>query len=159
MIKMILEIALLFIMFFAAVLGLLVFIFKNMLYIILSLMFIFLISAFLFFMLNQPLLAILQIIISVGGISTYMFVTVASIEFSKFKFSSFAKVGLLSAIVFAIIVYPLKTIFFTESGMNVITQQIISSTMTNQIFNIFIISLVLFGTSIGSIILLKKLNK
>ena len=158
---MIFEIALLLVMFFIAALGLLVFAFKNMLYVILSLLFIFLLTAFIFLMLGQPLLAVLQVIITVGGISTYMFVAVAAVEFSNFKFVSFAKVVALSAVIFAVIVYPMKAMVFSDSGTptNLLTQQLIAKTMSSQIFNIFIIAIVLFGATISSIILLRELGR
>ena len=56
----------------------LVFVFKDMLHVVLSFSALFIINSAIFMVLGQPFLALLQLFIMVGGVSTYLFVGVAS---------------------------------------------------------------------------------
>ena len=62
----------------------LIFVFKDILHSVLSLAMAFFINSLIFLMLEQPLLALLQLFVMVGGISTFLFVGVASVSLSRF---------------------------------------------------------------------------
>ncbi len=155
---MIYEIVLLIITVLITILGLSIFLFKNILYIIISLSILFVFNSILFLLLNQPLLAMIQLLITVGGISTYLFIGVASLEFFNFKFVNFFKFLVFSFLIFIILIYPLKTIIFKSNGNNILSNQTIANNLSIQLFNFYIIAFVLFGISLASIVLLKQLN-
>lgn len=156
---MIIEIILLFATLLITILAFSIFLFKNILYIVISLSGLFIFNSILFFLLNQQLLGVIQLLITIGGISTYLFIGVASVEFNDFKFTDFAKFLAFALLIFIIIAYPLKSIVFANNSINALSSQIIANNISSQIFNFYIIAVVLFGISLGSIILLKQLNK
>lgn len=155
---MIIEIFLLIIILIITILSFLIFLFKNILYIIISLSFLFILNSILFLFLNQPLLAVIQLLITIGGISTYMFIGVSSAELPDFKFTNFTKFLLFAFLIFIIMIYPIKSIIFTNNNQNILSNQVIANNLSVQVPNFYIIAIVLFGISIASILLLKELN-
>ncbi len=63
----------------------LVFVFKDILHAAIALSGVFLMNSLFFIVLSQPLLAVVQLFIMVGGITTFLFVGVAAAPYSRFQ--------------------------------------------------------------------------
>jgi len=149
---------------FATVAGLelisiiLIFIFKDILHSVLALSASFLVNSIIFFLLGQPLIALLQLFIMAGGVSTYMFVGVASISYSKFRHTSYSAIIVLSVLSFLLYSYNTMNLSFTNLQQNTVSNDTISNTLSSGIGIIYIIAFMLFSIGIGSIVLLKKIS-
>lgn len=106
--------------------------------------------------LELPLLALLQLFIMIGGISTYMFVGASSEKLSKFKHTNFLLLVTLAFIIAIPLIYGLAM------GSSGNSQNLLSSTMLNSYVSsdlpfFYLIAMMLFGVGIGSIVIMKKL--
>jgi NADH-quinone oxidoreductase subunit J len=145
----------------AAVLSsLLVFLFKDMLHAATALAVLFFVNSLLFVMLNQPLLAIIQLFIMIGGISTFLFVGVASASLSHFRHTRMIALVVLWLTVFAAMSYPLLSgqAQFQGSSRNVLDTGSAVSSLNSSISLFYILAVLLFGIALSSIILLKKID-
>lgn len=138
--------------------ALLVFSLKDVLHSVLALSVAFFVNSLLFLMLAQPLLALLNLFIMVGGVSTYIFVGVASLSYSKFKHTSHIALGVLSLLLFAALFYPVYQSSPNGSEQNLLTAQMIGSSLTTNIGVLYIVTLVLFGIGLSSILVLRKVG-
>lgn len=136
---------------------LLIFIFKSLLHSVLALATVFFANSLLFLILDQPLLALLQLFIMVGGVSTYIFVGVASGSYSHFKHTSYKALVALSVLSFILLFYKTTTMSFAPQ-QNLLSQESIASMLTSNIGILYIVTFMLFGVGFGSIILLKKIS-
>ncbi len=139
-----------------------VFVAKSLLHAIVSLAIVFVFTSLLYLILSQPLLAVVQLLVLVGGISTYLLVGTASESFSHFRHTNFALMVILAIAIFAIIAYPVlksvnayspssSAVSFTLSGQSQFLQE------DMPIF--YIAALLLFGLALGAIALYKKLGE
>ena len=83
-----------------------IFISKSLLHSVISLTLAFVANSALFLAMQQPFLAIIQLFIFVGGISTYAIVGVASASFSKFPHTNRLAFIAVFIILLAVISYP-----------------------------------------------------
>ena len=141
--------------------ALLVFVFRDILHTVLALTALFMFNSALFLLLGQPLLAVVQLFILVGGISTFLFVGVASAELMEFKFNRLVALVLLWAFVFAVIAYPLygKGYSLQETSNNIFGASDIASSLLqyNAVFYVMLVTL--FAVSLGAVVALKRMRK
>lgn len=136
----------------------LIFVFKDVLHSILALSSFFLLNSILFFMLEQPIIALLQLFIMVGGVTTYLFVGVASASYSHFKHTNYIALIFLSAATTFLFLYKVSDTRFLNTQQNFLSDQAISAALTSNIGLLYIIAFMLFSIGLGSIILLKNLG-
>jgi NADH:ubiquinone oxidoreductase subunit 6 (subunit J) len=136
-----------------------IFISRSLLHSVISLTLAFVVNSALFLIMKQPFLAIIQLFIFVGGISTYALVGVASSGFSKFPHTNkFAFIAVF-VILLAAISYPLLTANISSTGTNAFTPLQVKSGITGYIGLFYLITAMLFGVALGSIILFKSLGR
>lgn len=138
------------------VLAALVFAFKDILHSAVALSGVFLINSLLFIALGQPLLAVIQLFIMIGGITTFIFVGVASATYSHFKYTRLVGLAILWAVFFVIIVVPLTGVQFNGQQSNVFGSSSIGGSLGASVGLFYIMLFVMFGVSLGAILLLKK---
>ena len=137
--------------------SLLVFEFRDMLHAAVSLALLFLVNSLFFLLLGQPLLAIVQLFIMVGGITTFLFVGVASAQLGKFTRSKRLWFGILWIIIFAVLLYPLNAMQFyqpqSQASFGIIN---ITNSLENSHIFFYMILALMFAVSLGAIVLLRK---
>ncbi|MGC8622536.1 MAG: hypothetical protein ACP5SJ_00250 [Candidatus Micrarchaeia archaeon] len=142
-----------------------IFLSRSLLHAIILLALMFIATSLLYLLLSQPLLAVVQLLVLVGGISTYLLVGTASESFSHFKHTGIALMVILALAIFTVMAYPLLASAVVYSFLTLYPNTI-SFTMANQseflqtdlpIF--YIAALLLFGIAIGAILLYKKLGE
>ena len=143
----------------------LVFVFKDVLHVAVALTTVFLANSLLFLVLGQPILAIIQLFIMVGGVSTYLFVGVASASYSHFKYINYAALASLALLIFAIMAYGAVrsgTVASagTANATNTYSSNQIASSFSSgyTIASMYAIAAMLFSLSLGAILLLNKLR-
>jgi NADH-quinone oxidoreductase subunit J len=146
--------------FLALLSSVLVFFLKDMLYAVLALTMLFIFNSLLFLVLQQPLLAVIQIFIMVGGVSTFLFVGVASAELMQFRFTKLAGLLLLWVVVFAAIAYPMysKGVRISSTSINTFGTQEIAASLGQYYALYYVMMLLLFTVSIGAIVALKRMG-
>jgi NADH-quinone oxidoreductase subunit J len=140
--------------------ALLLFYFRGILHAVLALTVVFALNSALFLFLDQPLLAVVQLFILVGGVSTFLFVGVASAELVQFKFSKMLLLVVLWAVLFIAIAYPMYRSGYTmqETGSNFFGPADIGSALSQSPAVFYAIMLMLFSVSLGAIIALKRMG-
>lgn len=144
---------------------LLIFVFRNVLHVAVALSIIFFVNSLVFLLLNQPLLAVIQLLIMIGGVSVYLFVGVAAAGYSNFKYTNYAALAVTAVAIFLVMLYGLYSSGTAGSinGLPLANQfsssQIISSlTSRYTIVSLYAITIMLFLIAIASIPLLKDLR-
>ncbi|MEM3227845.1 MAG: NADH-quinone oxidoreductase subunit J [Candidatus Micrarchaeaceae archaeon] len=155
----------LFLLIAAVELALSVYIFRarELLHAIVLLALLFVMTSMLYLVLSQPLLATVQLLILVGGVSTYLLVGTASESFSKFRHTNIALMLALAIVTFAVIFYPVASnatspYYASDSNATVFTLQQQAQFVKGDMAIFYIGSLLLFGIGIGAIALYKKLG-
>jgi NADH:ubiquinone oxidoreductase subunit 6 (subunit J) len=138
--------------------AILVFKFRIALHAAAALAVLFFANALAFLLLSQPLLAIMQLFVMVGGVSTYLFVSVASANYPSLNPKRALAFGLLAASLFAVMVYPLVSTNINANQNNIVSLSTLDSYMSNSLPFFYMIAAVLFGVSLGAIIILKKVG-
>ena len=129
---------------------------NKMIHAALFLSLVFFINALVFLLLSQPILAILQLMIMVGGIATYIFVSVAPAKNSIAKVR-YGVLVLLFIILFVNLALPmLLKGYINNAGLNY------SFGLNNMIYYIsaniglfYLMGIMLFTTALAAIILMK----
>lgn len=142
----------------AVVSMLMIFISRRMLYAMLSFSSLLICIALLLVILGLPLLALLQLFIMVGGVSTYLFVGVSSENLSRFKHTGLPILLVLSIALVALPLYRLSGVQL-GSGSYVLTSSFIAQSVRADLALFYMIALMLFGVGIGSIIIIKMLAR
>ncbi len=144
----------------ASILGLVLatflFAFKDILHSALALAAVFVVNSLFFLLLAQPLLAIIQLFIMVGGIATFIFVGVASAPFENFNYTKVRRLTLTWLLLFALMVIPLNFVVFNVQQTSVFNGASIVNSLSSDSGIFYLMLLLMFGTSIGAIMLLKK---
>jgi NADH-quinone oxidoreductase subunit J len=138
----------------------LVFTFRDILHATVALASLFFANSLLFLLLNEPLLAIIQLFVMVGGISTFLFVGVAAAPYSKFKYTRILFMAALWIVFFAAIAYPLTGMQFSQpqpqnQGAPFGVVGIAASLSSGPVF-FYLILLLMFGVALGAVLLLKR---
>jgi len=136
-----------------------IFISKTLLHSVLSLTLAFIGNSALFLILQQPLLAIIQLFIFVGGISTYALVGVASASFSRFRHTNRLAFIAIFLVFLAVISYPVFGMGLSNTAHNAFTPQQIASGINGYMGLFYLITVMLFGAALGSIALYKEAGK
>lgn len=145
--------------------ALLIFVFKDVLHVAVSLALVFFANSLIFLFLNQPLLAVIQLLIMIGGVSVYLFVGVAAASYSNFRYTNYIAFAVAAIAVFASMTYGLYssgTVFMLQ-GMHLSNQyssaQVVASlTSRYTIISLYAITLMLFMLALAAIPLLKDLR-
>lgn len=138
------------------VLAALMFAFKDILHSALALSGVFLVNSLLFIALSQPLLAVIQLFIMIGGITTFLFVGVASATYSQFSYTRMILLAALSAIVFLVLTVPLLSTQFNGQQSDVFGVASIGTSLGISAGIFYLMLFLMFGVSLGAILLLKK---
>ncbi len=115
----------------------------------------FIASSLIFFILNQEFIALLQLFVFVGGMSTYLIVAVSS-EYKKINRIDFIKIG-----VAAIIISMSFSLLFTVINFNTANtapgMSVYFATAFEEYYPIIIAAVImLFLAAIGSVIVIRK---
>ncbi|MEM0150099.1 MAG: hypothetical protein QXW10_04340 [Candidatus Micrarchaeaceae archaeon] len=133
---------------------------KDILHAAIALASVFFANSLLFLFMGQDLLAILQLFIMIGGVSTYIFVGVASGSFSHFKHTSYIGLAVISIILALVLVYPLlSTGFSVGASSGALTQSEISANLSSSIQYVYLIAIFIFAVSIGAVVVMKKAGR
>jgi NADH-quinone oxidoreductase subunit J len=140
--------------------ALLVFFFKDILHAASALAALFFLNSVLFAMLGQPLLAIIQLFVMIGGISTFLFVGVASYTLSSFKHTRMYVLVILWLVVFAAMAYPLLKGQTTPTSQeqNYLGAGAAAGSLGTSMSLFYVLSVLLFAIALSSIILLKRID-
>ncbi|MGD0728932.1 MAG: hypothetical protein ABR981_02550 [Candidatus Micrarchaeaceae archaeon] len=136
----------------------LIFVFKDILHVVIALASLFLFNSILFFILQEPLFAVLQLFIMVGGVSTYMIVGSGSASYSKFKHTNYYVLASAYIVIFAMLAYGALQTSIAVSEQNVISNSFIAQSIMSNIGLFYLIALMMFGIGISSIVLMRKIS-
>ncbi len=136
-----------------------IFVLKDFLHIGIMLAGVFLLNSLMFLILGQPLLAIIQLFILIGGITTYIVIGVASTSYSEFTHTNVAKLAVASIILFAVIAYPMHALQFSQGHPNAFSGSGISDSISLYLPLFYILAIMIFAAAFGSIILFKRIGK
>ena len=143
----------------------LMFVFRDVLHVAVALSFVFLVNSLIFLLMNQPLLAVIQLFVMIGGVSVYLFVGVAAASYSHFKYTNYVALGAIAITIFAILVYGMYqtgTISYAQGQplTNSFTASQAAASLTTKytILSLYTIALMLFLLAIGAIPLLNRLK-
>lgn len=135
-----------------------IFMLRDVMHSALALATLFLFNSAAFLALGQPILAVIQLFIMVGGVATYLFVGVASEHPNEKRHTNMAVFGILSVLIFIAVGYPAIGYFSGSSGVS-----LSFSTMASEFASgyqlLYILVVLLFGVALGSILLLKNLGE
>lgn len=82
-----------------------IFVLRNVLHVAVALSLVFAINSLVFLLMGQPILAVIQLLVMIGGVSTYLFVGVASIGYSRFKHTNRPALAIIAIVIFSTITY------------------------------------------------------
>lgn len=135
-----------------------VFFFKDILHAVLALSMVFVFNSALFLVLAQPLLALIQLFVMVGGVSTYIFVGVASPSYSKFRGTNYVAFAAIYLVILLVFTVKVAQISPSAIEQNTVSSTLISETLSSNAGLLYILTILLFGTGFGSIMLMRKLS-
>jgi NADH-quinone oxidoreductase subunit J len=141
--------------------AILMFLFKDILHAVLALSALFVVNSAIFLVVNQPFLALLQLFIMVGGVSTYIFVGVSSGSYSKFRNTNYTVLAIIYVVMFLLFSIKLLQMqvqpIVTEQ--NALTGSLIMQSLGQNVGLLYLLAILLFGAGFGSIVLMKKLER
>lgn len=141
-------------------LSILVFALKDVLHAAVALASLFLFNSLFFLLINQPLLAVVQLFIMVGGIATFLFVGVGSAAYSRFLHTRKFVLVVIWAALFAVLASALNGVSFTSTlPQTTFWADSIASSLQSSVALFYIMALAMFGVSLSAIILLKKTKR
>jgi len=135
----------------------LIFLFRDMMHSVLSLAMVFFVNSLLFLFMGQPLLALVQLFVMIGGVSTFLFVGVASAEASRFRHTSLATLVLLSAVLFVACFYRAYGMQFSEQ-QNVLAGGTLAGYLATSMGQMYVMALAMFGVTLGAIMILRRID-
>ncbi len=136
--------------------AMLMFIFRNALHSAAALALLFFANSLAFLLLGQPLIAIIGLFVTVGGISTYMFVSVASVRYPQLKARRALSIGLLSVLVFLAMSYPIFSWGAAAANAPMLSISALSPSLAASLPFFYLIAALLFGSALGAVLILKK---
>ena len=132
---------------------------KKLVHAVMVLSLVFLGSALLFFLLGQTLMALLQLLVFVGGLSTYLVVAVATEEKSA-KLISLRRFLVLALVLF--VGTGVLLLNYLPSGNNNVSADFLgaaSSAFQNSYAMFYAMLVLLFAVSISSVLIIKKFTR
>ncbi len=143
---------------FTAISALYMFLSRKLMHAVVGLALAFTGTALAFLVMGQTIIAILQMLVFVGGLSTYLVVAVASEERSsmmlKAQYFIVALAAMLIAVVFAMWQVPQRSIVYPSAFL-----ASFSSALSGQYAVFYVIVALLFGTLISSVLILRRFTK
>lgn len=136
---------------------LLIFLFRDMMHSVLALSMVFFVNSLLFLLLGQPLLALVQLFVMIGGVSTFLFVGVASAGLSRFRHTSFATLAVLSAALFVVCFYRVYGAQFSEQ-QNALQAGALASYLAASVGQLYAMVFAMFCVALGAVLLLRKID-
>ena len=136
----------------------LIFVFKDVLHSVLSLAMAFFANSLLFLMLDQPLLALLQLFVMVGGMATFLFVGVASVGTSRFVHANLTFLLALSVAFFLITFYLAADTPFPVQQQNLLSGTAIAGELASGSGQLYTVVFALFGVALGAITMLRRIS-
>lgn len=135
--------------------GIALFLFRRLLHAVLALTLAFVGSALVFLYLHQPFVALLQLFVFVGGLSTYLVVAVAAEE-TKGKSYLIEYIAML-----AILGFWFAGVLAISTGLNTVSAgknftALLGPALESYYPILFVLALLLFATVIGSILIMKR---
>lgn len=112
-------------------------------------------SSLIFFILNQNFIALLQLFIFVGGMSTYLIVAVSS-EYKKIDKIEFIKMSIIAAVIFIAIFLSIIGVVTTNTLQSTDMITYLGYAFQGYFPIIYAAIIMLFLTSIGSILIIRK---
>jgi len=134
--------------------SLLVFAARRLLHAVLALTFVFALSAMLFLLIGQELIALLQLFIFVGGLALYLMVTIAA-EYRSEEHTHLAYVPIIAIVVAAAMILPMVGILYMQQQSNSFLSAA-GTDFSNYYAMLYFIATLLFAVGIGSILVLKR---
>ncbi len=115
-------------------------------------------SSAIFFILNQNFVALLQLFIFVGGMSTYLIISVFS-EYKKINQVDFVKICIVAAVIFSAVFLSLIGITNNNTLQSTNMSTFFAYAFESYFPLIYLAIVMLFLTSIGSILIIRKYVK
>jgi NADH-quinone oxidoreductase subunit J len=132
---------------------------REMTHAMLAFLFVTISAAALLVVLDLPLLALLQLFIMVGGVSTYLFVGVSSENLSRFRHSSLSVLVVLAIALAVVPVYKIASgVQSLGAQSNSLSTAFITSAVGANLALFYMLAILLFGVGIGSIMMMKGLR-
>jgi NADH:ubiquinone oxidoreductase subunit 6 (subunit J) len=110
-------------------------------------------------LLGLPLLALLQLFIMVGGVSTYLFVGVSSESLSKFRHTSFPILVVLAIGLSAVPIYKVLTLGSSGTQVSTLGSGALSASIGANLTLFYMLAIALFGIGIASIVMMKSFKR
>jgi len=143
----------------ALLLSYMLFMLRDVLHAALALASLFFFNSLFFLLMDQPLLAVIQLFIMVGGIATFLFVGVGSIAYSKFRHARKNVLFVIWAALFTVLAASLSGVGFITEAPATFGAGNISSSLQSSAALFYVMALAMFGISLGAILLLKKTRR
>ncbi len=134
------------------------FLLKEQLHAVVSLTAAFFAVSLIFLTLEQPLLALMQLFVMVGGIATYLIVAVASTDAHNHLRINRVLLALLAFGFFAAMYYGASHATFLGTQGSVLSEQAIASSLSQNITMLYVLVFMLFGVGTGTIVLLRRVG-
>jgi NADH-quinone oxidoreductase subunit J len=128
---------------------------KDMVHAILAFAVLAVVISALMLVLGLPLLALLQLFIMIGGVSTYLFVGASSENLSKFNHTNLPLLAALSLIIALPLIYWLGPIASGNSA-NVLSTSALNGYISSDLQLFYLIAVLLFGVGVGSVLIIRK---
>lgn len=137
----------------------LIFRFKDMLHVGITLSVLFFFNSIVFLVAQQQLLAVVQLFVMIGGISTYFIIGVASLNLSNFKHIRIIPIVVFAVVVLLVISLPLFSLSFSGSPNGPITMNTLASEFVGNIGLFYILTLLIFAVALGSIAMFNRIGE
>ncbi len=135
-----------------------VFVWKRLVHAVISLAVAFLGSALLFFLIGQTLAALLQLIVFVGGFSTYLIVAVATEE-KNAKLMRFPVFAVLSVLLFAGVAFALQSLPQQTANPGSGFLAAAPAALGSGYAILYVMAVLLFAATIGGVMIIKRFTK
>ncbi len=113
-------------------------------------------TAALLALLGLPLLALLQLFIMVGGVSTYLFVGVSSESLSRFKHTSFPVLFIIAICLAVVPVYKVLAMPTGPAQAGVLSQSAMAAGISGNVVLFYMLGVLLFGIGLASIVMMRS---
>lgn len=135
--------------------GISIFYQKSIMRAVIALSISFIASSLIFFILNQQFIALLQLFVFVGGMSTYLIVAVSS-EYKKINKIDFIKIG-VAAIIISMSFSLLFTVINFNASNTAPGMSVYFATAFEEYYPVLVAAVImLFLAAIGSVIVIRK---
>lgn len=110
-------------------------------------------------LLGLPLLALLQLFIMVGGVSTYLFVGVSSENLSKFRHTSLPVLVVLAIMLCSVPIYKISSMPGLGVQSNTLDSGSLTAALGGDLALFYMLAVLLFGVGIASIMMMRSFGR